>query len=135
MNASAPILCYDHRDRTAPPELCATCRRMKVEADIVGRVVDAMRGAGFALRVNDGESMRPEKPTTDRAAIVAELIETDDDLLEIFEVIPPGGAKPYRRIGWVRFVYGNDGYDVVSDYTTNLEQLLKPINDYADTLA
>ncbi len=27
--------------------------------------------------------------------------------------------------GWVYFVMGNDGWDVINDYTTNLEELLK----------
>lgn len=39
-----------------------------------------------------------------------------------------------RPIGWVRFVYGNDGHDVISDYTTNLESVLEPINAYAESL-
>jgi hypothetical protein len=37
--------------------------------------------------------------------------------------------------GWVYFVYGNDGYDVVSDYTTNLEGLLAGANAIAERYA
>lgn len=34
--------------------------------------------------------------------------------------------------GWVRLVYGNDGWDVICDYTTNLEDYLKEVNEYAE---
>jgi hypothetical protein len=30
---------------------------------------------------------------------------------------------------------GNNGWDVISDYTVNLEKVLKPINEYADSLS
>lgn len=35
-------------------------------------------------------------------------------------------------VGWVRLVFGNDGWDVISDYSTNLEEKLKPINEWVD---
>ena len=38
------------------------------------------------------------------------------------------------QMGWIKLVFGNDGYDLISDYTTNLEDFLKPINEYADKL-
>jgi len=41
-----------------------------------------------------------------------------------------GGAPS----GWVYFVYGNDGWDVVSDYTTNLEAVLKGSGELAERL-
>jgi hypothetical protein len=34
----------------------------------------------------------------------------------------------------VRFVYGNDGYDVINDYTVDLEDVLKSVNEYADRM-
>ena len=41
-------------------------------------------------------------------------------------------GSPERNHGWVYFVYSNDGHDVISDYTTNLEGLLKKANLLAD---
>ncbi len=123
-----PVMpCYDHRDRPSPAPACHTCSRIQIERDIVTRVVDALLGAGLALRVNDGESFRPAAATLDRAAVLAELMETDDDTLEAH-------ALTGRAVYWVRFVYGNGGYDVVSDYHTGLETILAPVNKYADTL-
>lgn len=117
--------CYDHRYRQTFPAACSVCQRIKIEQDIVTRVVEALLSAGYLLQVSDGESHRPEQPTTDRAVILAELMDTDDEALI---AVKPG----IRR--WVHFVYGNDGYDVVNDYTTSLESVMEPINKYADTL-
>ena len=40
-------------------------------------------------------------------------------------------------LGWVWFVYGNDGYDVISDYTANekIEALMVNVNKLADKYA
>ena len=117
--------------RAVLPKACPICRRIEIEADIVTRTVDALLAAGYALQVDDGgrpEERRPAEPTTDRAVILAELMETDEDYLL---AVTPGLAVPR---GWVRFVYGNDGHDVICDYSTSLEDVLKPINEYADSL-
>jgi hypothetical protein len=142
--------CYDHRDRSAPVRCCATCQRIGVEVDIVTRTVDALLAAGWALATNDGEGPRPAVPTTDRAAILAELMDVDDEYLRAYQlsgdgctcVEPPAPVNgfthdadcPRRRQAWVRFVYGNDGYDVISDYSVNLDPTLEPVNAYADSL-
>lgn len=34
--------------------------------------------------------------------------------------------------GWILLVLGNSGYDIISDYTTNLEEFLKNCNALAD---
>lgn len=39
-----------------------------------------------------------------------------------------------REIGWIYLVFGNDGYDVISDYTTNLESFLKPVFELVDKI-
>ncbi len=41
---------------------------------------------------------------------------TDEDVLHF-------GYDGQPSLGWVYLVYGNDGYDVVNDYTTNLDEL------------
>lgn len=113
--------CYDHRDRETAPTLCPTCNRIAVEFDIVSRTIDALIAAGFELRESYGE----ESYTTDRDALLALLFDLDDAFLI---------ARNAERSGWVRFVFGNDGWDVISDYTVNLEDVLTPVNAYADTL-
>lgn len=128
--------CLEHRDRPELPRLCSVCQRLTVEADIVTRTVDALLGAGFFLQTDITDDARPAVPTRDREAILSEMMEVDDEYLGAF---PCGLLRVLnddpRPSGWVRFVYGNDGWDVMSDYTTNLESVLAPINAYADTLA
>lgn len=118
--------CHSHKDRAEIPRLCYTCQRIAVEQEIVTKVVDAMLQAGYCLQTDVLDDPRPTVPTSDRTEILAEMMAVDDEFLGVYH-----GSD---RIGWVRFVYGNDGWDVVSDYTTNLESALAPINAYADTL-
>lgn len=116
-------LCYDHRDRETAPALCHTCARIKVERDIVTLVVDALIHAGFTLREReDGNKLT-------RGQLLSLLFDLDE------AVVIAEHPEHKRPTGWVYFVFGNDGYDVISDYTTNLEDVLAPINAYADTLA
>jgi len=35
---------------------------------------------------------------------------------------------------WVRFIYGNDGYDVINDYSCSLEQVLTNTNNLVERL-
>lgn len=59
-----------------------------------------------------------------------ELSDQDGGGLFLYAV-PDAGDKPndgYKY--WVRLVLGN-GADVISDYTTNLERLLEPVNKFA----
>lgn len=123
------VRCYDHKGRVEIPPLCHTCQRLSVESDIVARTIDAMLSAGYFLQTDLRDSARPETPTRDRDTILSEMMETDDEFLGVFEC-----ATDELPLGWVRFVYGNDGWDVISDYTVNLESILKPVNEYADTL-
>jgi len=118
--------CYNHKDRAEIPRLCQTCQRIAVEQEIVTKVVDAMLQAGYPLQTDIQNDPRPAVPTSDRAEILAEMMAVDDEFLGVYQ--------EGDRIGWVRFVYGNDGWDVVSDYSTNLESILRPINEYADSL-
>jgi hypothetical protein len=44
------------------------------------------------------------------------------------------GAADGQRLGWMRFIYGNDGWDVLADYTVNLEPLMPAVNELTDKL-
>jgi hypothetical protein len=77
-------------------------------------VTDALN-AGFALSVDNGEEL--SAPTTKRKEILGAMMQCDEDRLYYH--------KDAELVGWVYFVYGNDGWDVISDYTTNLESFLK----------
>lgn len=128
--------CHEHRDRAELPLLCQTCRRIAVEQDIVRRAVDALLIDGYLLQTDIQDGPRPAEPTADRAAILAELAQVDDEFLGVFQwTVDEHGDCHCDQAGWIRFVYGNDGWDVISDYTTNLEICLAAVNAYADSLA
>jgi len=74
-------------------------------------------------------ALEPTTPTPDSASILEHLMEVDDEHLYVFVPFNP------ESVGWVYFVYGNDGYDVISDYTTGLEAILAPVITHADTLS
>lgn len=124
--------CHDHKGRPEIPRACSTCQRISIEQDIATRTVDALLAAGYALQTDMMDDPRPAAPTRNRDEILAELMLVDEEFLGAFELGRKDRDK--RPDGWVRFTYGNDGWDVMSDYTTNLESVLAPVNAYADSL-
>ena len=82
------------------------------------------------MAVFDGEEIALEA-STDVRAIIAAMFSTDEDYLF---AMTPGEDGKLKRAGWVRFIYGNTGFDVINDYTTNLETVLAGTNALADQL-
>lgn len=103
--------------------------RQRVERIIARRLVmDAIR-AGYALNVNNGgEDDELKEPSTSVREVMAAMMGADDDRVHVYV---KSDSSVWIHFGWVWFVYGNDGYDVISDYTVNLE----PIMTGADALA
>jgi hypothetical protein len=60
--------------------------------------------------------------------VLKAMFTTDEDILYVHDASG-------KQIGWVFFIYGNDGYDVVHDYTTNLEPIMKTADAIADQYA
>jgi len=103
-------------------------KRRKLELRIVRRVVRDVLKAGYALNINNGGDTNELKvPTTKFKEILEEMFATDEEHLLLY--------KDGKRVGWVFFVYGNDGYDAVNNYSGNLEELMKGANDLSDKLA
>jgi len=46
------------------------------------------------------------------------LFTTDEDYLYVYEAGRSLNEKDTRPDDWVRLVYGNDGWDVISDYSS-----------------
>lgn len=126
--------CSKHGE--TPDSVCATCRtcnRIRVEADIVTRTVDALLAAGYALNVeNGGEGRELVRYTTERATVLRVLMDTDEDFL----LAVPAGETPkgWGGTAYVQFVYGNEGWEVICDYTTSLESALAPVLAYTEQL-
>lgn len=95
-----------------------------VEAIVCARAVSDLLAAGYEIKVDNGDDVTER--LSERDAVLREMFACDDDLLRIY--------RKKKSIGWVRLIYGNGGFDVISDYTTNLESVLKPANDLADRM-
>lgn len=109
--------------------------RIRIERKIVRKVISDMLKAGFWLSVDDGE----EESITSRSqsAIESAIMNTDEDRLYIYTETQIAAWKNTGKcecMGWVFFVYGNSGFDVISDYTTNLEEYLQDAEQLANQL-
>lgn len=93
--------------------------RRKAERAIAKAVVQAFLDAHFLLSVDNGSEPGEYEVTksTDKMAILAGMFLTDDEYLIVHDPIKAGSPA----CGFVYFVYGNDGWDVISDNTVNLE--------------
>jgi hypothetical protein len=101
---------------------------LRAEREIREKTVDALLAAGYGLNLhNGGDAEELTYYTFDRAEILAAMNLTDEEWLLAKKLNGPSG--------WVRFVYGNDGWDVINDYSVNLEDVLAPVNEYADSLS
>lgn len=102
-------------------------KRQAIERRIARRVIrDAVAG-GYTLDVFDGEETVLRNSTKEREILKA-MFSVDEERL-IFR-------KDGARVGWVFFVYGNSGWDVICDYTDKpeVEEILKGANELADKL-
>jgi hypothetical protein len=96
-----------------------------VEKKIYTKVIDVLLGAGFGLSVDNGDNSSGSdsdyeyeiKNSTNREDILKAMYLCDEDRLFVHNL----SDAPF---GWVYFVYGNDGWDVISDYTVNLEKYI-----------
>lgn len=86
-------------------------RRIRAEGSIALALVSAALERGFTVSVFDCEEWTVKR-STNKAEIVDALFTTDDDTIRLHT--PEG-----ERVGSFWLVYGNCGYDVVSDYTAN----------------
>lgn len=103
--------------------------RQRVEKIIARRVILDAIAAGFYLNVdNGGDEGELPKPSNKCKEVLNAMFATDDEHLVFYKL----NGKQMRKVGWVYFVYGNDGWDVVNDYTTNLNPVMQGANELAD---
>lgn len=88
-------------------------RRIRTEGKIFRKTVTEAIAAGYTVSLCDGEEWTVKK-STDKTAIIEAAFSTDEDILRLRRA--DGSA-----IGNLWFIYGNDGYDVISDYTASEE--------------
>ena len=107
----------------------------KQEMQVIGRLIDDSIREGYTLSVNDGE-VWTVKRSTNKKEILEALRTTDSDTLRI--------RYNEDKLTDVMLVYGNDGYDVIADYTLSatdtsrnerIERLMSGCDDLADKLS
>jgi hypothetical protein len=103
--------------------------RQLVEKEIGTAIVDSLLSAGFHLSTDYGDGESPV--SDDRDTVLAAMFLGDEDRLYVYA---PEHLSEDAPIGWAYLVYGNDGWDVLSDYTVNLEKYIGK-NTPADRLA
>lgn len=103
--------------------------RQNIERRIVRAAIAGLLADNYLISVHDGEETVLTK-STDAKAIEAAMFSTDEDQ---FHVVRGQGAGTEK--GWVLFVYGNDGFDVIADNTVNIESSLKAATELADKIA
>lgn len=109
------------------PEQRKVHDRIKVERNITFKTVDLLIKNGYRLRVWDGEDWACIK-TTDRKLVKNSLMSTEEDTLYVYDA-------QNNQVGWVAFVYGNDGgHGVIADYTCAMEDTLSEVEQYAKKL-
>lgn len=106
--------------------------RQRIERRIATAAAKGLVAAGYKIAVHDGEEIALKK-TDDVRAILAAMFSTDEDRFYVYQWSGVADAG-WERAGWVRFIYGNDGWDVIADHTTNLESALQAANELADEL-
>jgi hypothetical protein len=97
-------------------------KRQEIERRVIRRFVDDAIKADYYLSVDDGGNILL-KWSRDADAIMKALMTVGAEYLLIHR---HAATKP---IGHVYLVYGNDGYDVINDYTINLEHLMAGANE------
>ena len=103
-----------------------TENRQKIEKEIAQAAASGLINAGFKVAVFDGEEITL-KPTTHVESILEAMFTSDEDYMFVHS------SDTGERVGFVRFIYGNDGWDVINDYSVCLEQALAQADKLAES--
>lgn len=103
-----------------------------IEQKIAAKVVEDILAAGNTITIayQDGNS-DTIKQSNDAAAILAELHQCDVEYL----LVHAAGSHRFEHLGWVEFIYGNDGHDLISNNTVGIDHLLAGAEALADRIA
>ena len=94
---------------------------ISVEDQIIKGTILALLAEGYSLGVYDGEETTLVQ-STNNVDVFNAMKTTDEDYLLAYR------EEELKNFAWVRFVYGNEGYDVINDYSLTLEKTLLDVN-------
>lgn len=106
-------------------------KRITTEGRICSKLIKHGLASGYSISVFDSEEWSVTKSTS-YTEIMEVMFCTDSDVVVFYDA-------EGNRIGNVALIYGNDGYDVISDWSAPndaaleaFSDWLKPVTDYAD---
>ena len=102
--------------------------RPAIERAIALAIVVEILAQGHLISVNNGGDENELDHSRDLDAIMAALFASDEDYLYIYEPERVGNLSEGNHDNWVRLVYGNEGWDVVCDYTVDAEKYMATAN-------
>lgn len=109
-----------------------TLHDTKLETRIIKQVIKDLLAVPYTITVWDGEE-ETLSYSSDPALIFKAMRTTDGDHLFVYSKSDRVNAV-YKGMGWVCLVYGNDPWEIISDYTTNLEPHLHNSFDLAEKI-
>ncbi len=92
--------------------------RQALEREVAVALIEAGLKAGYEIAVDDGEEEFPR--TTDQNLILSQMFSVDEENLYFY--------RDGLRYGWVFFVYGNDGWDAINDYSSKMDHIMDGVN-------
>lgn len=105
----------------------AVVRRRKMEWLILRRFLREARKAGWLPHgISDGDKLTRLSPTITETEILTRCFQTDEETIYL---------KKGVGIGHIYCVYGNDGWDVISDYTSSLDAVYERTEHLINRLA
>lgn len=93
-----------------------TEKRLRMEKRIVKSLVTELSANGLKMTVDFGDGDEFER-TNDAKQVLSVLMSCDEENLRVYN-------SEGFFMGVFNLVYGNDGYDVICDYTMQLEQYI-----------
>lgn len=102
-------------------------QRILMERAVIRKACDDLIAAGYWLRLDDGQGWITPSWTQQSDEIMADLLTCDVELLRVT-------LSPPFINGSLTLIYGNDGWDVMADYSASLEPHLAGANALADQL-
>lgn len=92
-------------------------RRREIERAIVARIINLALQKGYFVTINNGGDDDEIRASTDQIELNRRIMASDEDVMSFQVGVDSSGSEAH--LGFIHFVYGNDGYDVISDYTSN----------------
>lgn len=109
----------------------------ELEKRIAMQAFEDAVAAGYVMTVYDEDEGEEGDYITTAAQAWEEADQYDEARIYFYRKPEGEEVGPWVQVGWMFLVFGNDGYDVISDYSANqaTEDLLKKANDLADQYA